>query len=238
MDKTVVIGLNGHAAQFRLEGDGYDLLSQYLERAAARLPADADRAEVLGDLERSVGDKLVALLGSQDRAITAGDMEGILDEIGGFDGEDDQATRKGLIPPRLRRLHRIRAGQQLAGVCAGLSAYADLDVGWVRLGFMVATALTLGLAALVYIALAFVLPISDTADAPIPPRNRRLERIKAGQQIAGVCNGLAAYSELDVAGVRTLFIFATVLTAGGFALVYAALALMLPIRSARPAAAR
>jgi phage shock protein PspC (stress-responsive transcriptional regulator) len=238
MDKTVDIGLNGHATQFRLEGDAYDRLSQYLDRAAARLPADADRAEVLGDLERSVGDKLAALLGSQDRAVTAADMDGILEEIGGFEAEDEQGIGKRLIPPRLRRLHRVRAGQQLAGVCAGLSAYADLDIGWVRLGFMAATAMTLGLAALVYIVLAFVLPISATADSPVPPRTRRLERIKEGQQIAGVCNGLAAYSEIKVSTVRTLFLFATLLTAGGFALVYAALAVILPVRSARAVPAR
>jgi phage shock protein PspC (stress-responsive transcriptional regulator) len=238
MDKTVVIGLNGHSAQFRLEGDAYDRLSQYLDRAAARLPADADRAEVLGDLEQSVGDKLVALLGSQDRAVTAADMDGILEEIGGYEGEDDQGVSKGLIPPRLRHLHRIRAGQQLAGVCAGLSAYADLDVGMVRFGFMVATTLTVGLAAVVYIVLAFVLPISDTADSPVPSRNRRLERIKDGQQIAGVCNGFAEYAEIKVSAVRAVFFFATLLTAGGFALVYAALALILPVRSARPVPAR
>jgi phage shock protein PspC (stress-responsive transcriptional regulator) len=236
MDKTAVISLNGHATQFRLEGDAYDLLSQYLDRAAARLPADADRAEVLGDLERSVGDKLVALLGSQDRTVTAADIEGILDEIGGFEGEDVEGTGQGLIPPRLRRLHRIRAGQQLAGVCTGLSAYADLDVGWVRFGFMVATAITLGLAAVVYIVLAFVLPISATADGPVP-RNRHLERIKDGQQVAGVCNGLAEYAEIKVNAVRAVFVFATLLTAGGFALVYGALALLLPIRSTGPAPA-
>src|SRR5450755_3980935 len=107
MDKTVVLSLNGHAGQFRLAGDGYDLLSQYLDRAAARLPADSDRAEVLGDLERSVGDKLVATLGSEDRIVTAADIEGILEEIGGFEGEDEQGTDGGVLR-RLRRLHRIR----------------------------------------------------------------------------------------------------------------------------------
>jgi phage shock protein PspC (stress-responsive transcriptional regulator) len=236
MDKTVVISLNGHAGQFRLDGDAYDLLAQYLDRAGARLPHDSDRAEVLGDLERSVGDKLVALLGSEDRAVTATDIEGILEEIGGFEGEDEQGTDSGVLR-RLRRLHRIRAGQQLAGVCTGLAAYADLDVNLVRFGFMVATAITLGLAAVVYIVLAFVLPISATADAPVPPRHR-LERIREGQQLAGVCNGLAAYAEIKVIAVRSVFFFATLLTAGGFALVYAVLAFMLPIRSARPTAAR
>ena len=242
MDKTVTVSLNGHAGQFRLEGDAYDRLSQYLDRAAARLPADSDRAEVLGDLERSVGDKLVAKLaatpGSEDRIVTATDIEASLEEIGGFDGEDELGTDDGLIPRRLRRLHRIRAGKQVAGVCTGLAAYADLDIKWVRLGFLAATALTAGVAAVVYIVLAFILPVSATADAPVPPRTRPLERIREGQQIAGVCNGLAAYAELDVAWVRVVFLAATVLTAGGFALVYAVLAFILPIRAARPFASR
>ena len=240
MDKTVTISLNGHAGQFRLDGEAYDELSRYLDRAAARLPADSDRAEVLGDLERSVGDKLVARLaatqGSEDRIVNVADIEEVLQEIGDFEGEDEQGTDLGVLR-RLRRMRRIRAGQQLAGVCTGLAAYADLDVNMVRFGFMVATTITLGLGALVYIVLAFVLPISASADAPVPPR-RRLERIRDGQQIAGVCNGLAEYAEIKVNAVRTMFLFATVLTAGGFALVYGALAFLLPVRAARPIAGR
>jgi phage shock protein PspC (stress-responsive transcriptional regulator) len=234
MDKTVVISLNGHAGQFRLAGDAYDLLAHYLDRAAARLPDDSDRAEVLGDLERSVGDKLVAMLGSEDRMVTAADIEAILEEIGGVDAEGDQETDDGPPRLRLRRLHRIREGKQVAGVCTGLAAYADLDLAWVRTGFVLATVFTAGIFAVVYVVLAFALPITATPNAQVPQRSRRLERIRAGQQIAGVCNGLAAYAELDVAWVRTLFIFATLLTAGGFVLVYAVLAFMLPVRAARP----
>jgi phage shock protein PspC (stress-responsive transcriptional regulator) len=226
--------LNGHAGQFRLEGDAYDLLSQYFDRAAARLPADSDRAEVLGDLERSVGDKLVAKLGSEDRIVSAADIEAILEEIGGFEGEDEPRTDEGLIPRRLRRLHRIRAGKRIAGVCTGLAAYADIDLTWVRTGFVIGTVFTAGIFAVVYIVLAFVLPITPTSEAAVPQSRRRLERIRQGQQIAGVCNGLAVYAELDVAWVRTLFIFATLLTGGGFLLVYVVLAFILPVRAARP----
>jgi phage shock protein PspC (stress-responsive transcriptional regulator) len=234
MDKTVVISLNGHAGPFRLEGDAYDLLSHYLDRAAARLPDDSDRAEVLGDLERSVGDKLVALLGSEDRVVTAADIDGILEEIGGFDTDSEQGTDEGMPRRRGRSLHRIREGKQVAGVCTGLAAYTDLDVAWVRTLFVLATVFTAGIFAVVYIVMAFVLPVAATSEAAIPQRIRHLDRIREGKQIAGVCTGLAAYAELDVAWVRTLFFFATLLTAGGFALVYIVLAFMLPVRAARP----
>jgi phage shock protein C len=58
-----------------------------------------------------------------------------------------------------RRLYRIREGQQLAGVCNGLAAYAELPVDWVRTLFVLGTLVTAGLLGLVYIALAFILPV-------------------------------------------------------------------------------
>lgn len=68
-----------------------------------------------------------------------------------------------------------------------------------------------------------------------PPRPRRLARIREGQKLTGVCVGLAAYIELDVAWIRTFFIFATLFTAGLFGLVYVALVFLLPIEPSREA---
>ena len=42
MDKTIVIGLNGHAERFRLDENAYDRLARYLGRAALRLQDDPD----------------------------------------------------------------------------------------------------------------------------------------------------------------------------------------------------
>jgi phage shock protein C len=50
-----------------------------------------------------------------------------------------------------------------------------------------------------------------------------------------VCNGVAAYADLPVDWVRTLFIFATLLTAGIFSLVYVALAFILQVDATRDA---
>jgi phage shock protein PspC (stress-responsive transcriptional regulator) len=166
MDKTIVIGLNGHAEPYRLREDAYDRLAKYLDQAASRLQDDPDRAEVLGDLERSVGDKLVILLGSDDRLVTAADIDGVLEEIGAVDtGHEPVAEEAGFPPrPRTRRLQRIREGQQLVGVCNGLAAYAELDVAWVRTFFVLATIFTAGIFGLVYVALAFILPVAETRD--------------------------------------------------------------------------
>lgn len=164
MDKTIMIGLTGHADQYRLDEDAYDRLTRYLDQAAARLHDDPDRAEVLGDLERSVGDKLAALLGTEDRLITAADIDGVLEEIGAVDTGRDPGSEDADTRPRSRRLQRIREGQQIAGVCNGLAAYAELDVDWVRTGFVLGTLVTAGILGLVYIALAFILPVAATRE--------------------------------------------------------------------------
>jgi phage shock protein PspC (stress-responsive transcriptional regulator) len=160
MDKTILVGLNGHTERYRLDTNAYDRLRRYLDRAAVRLNDEADRDEVLGDLERSIGDRLAALPESGDRIVSAADVEGILDEIGvvdtGMGAEPDEDVRA----PRRRRLQRIREGQEIAGVCNGLASYAEVDVDWVRTVFVLGTIVTAGILGLVYIALIFILPIA------------------------------------------------------------------------------
>lgn len=164
MDKTIVVGLTGHDRRYRLEEHAYDRLARYLERAAARLQDDPDRAEVLGDLERSVGDRLAALAGSGDPLVSVGDIDAILEEIGAVDTGSDPRTDGAVPKPRARRLRRIREGQEIAGVCTGLAAYAELDVDWVRTLFVLGTLVTAGILGLVYLALVFILPIDATRE--------------------------------------------------------------------------
>jgi len=167
MDKTISVGLSGHDQQFRMEQGAYDSLVRYLERAEGRLQDDPDRAEVLRDLERSIGDRLAALPGTGDRLVTADEIEEVLDEVGAVDtGRADE--HEGVPPagqPRRRRLTRIREGQQIAGVCTGLAAYSEIRVDWVRTIFVLAALVTAGLFVIVYIAMAFILPVVEAPEA-------------------------------------------------------------------------
>ncbi len=165
MDKTIVIGLSGHAERYRLDEAAYDRLARYLDRATARLRDDPDQAEILGDLERSVGDKLAALIGTSDRLVTTSDIDGVLEEIGSVETGREPDLHEGGAQPRTRRLQRIREGQQIAGVCTGLAAYAEMDVDWVRTIFILGTLVTAGILGVVYIALAFILPIAPKREA-------------------------------------------------------------------------
>ncbi len=58
---------------------------------------------------------------------------------------------------------------------------------------------------------------------------KRLYRIREGQKIAGVCTGLAAYADLDVDIVRTIFVLLAIFSVGAFALVYVAMMFLVPV---------
>ena len=175
MDKTINVGLSGHDQQFRLSQGAYDRLARYLDRAEARLQADPDRAEVLRDLERSIGDRLAASSEPADRVVAAAEIEAILDDVGTVgsdsdtdtDFDSDRAREPGAAPTRTRRrrLMRVREGQAIAGVCTGLAAYSEIRVDWVRTIFVLAAIFTAGFFVLVYIAMAFILPVAETQEA-------------------------------------------------------------------------
>src|SRR6202020_2497077 len=57
---------------------------------------------------------------------------------------------------------------------------------------------------------------------------KRLYQIREGAMLSGVCTGLAAYLNIDVAMVRIVFVLLTLLTTGAWLLVYLIMMLVVP----------
>ncbi|UYN91032.1 MAG: PspC domain-containing protein [Anaerolineales bacterium] len=160
MKNLVLITLSGHSASFKAEQDAYDALRQYLDRAKRSLQADPDHEEVLRDLEQSIGEKLAARLASAEQVLTLADIKAVLAEVGPVAGDSGTHT-----PPKgRRRLVRIQEGQDILGICQGLSAYSDIDVDWIRTIFVGLALVTGGAFILVYFAAAFFLPVVATRE--------------------------------------------------------------------------
>lgn len=68
----------------------------------------------------------------------------------------------------------------------------------------------------------------DGEDGAHPPPPRRVYRIYEGAMVSGVCNGLAAYFNLDPTIVRVLFVLLSIVTGGGMLIGYLVLVLVLP----------
>ncbi len=162
MHRVTVIDLEGQATPFRIHEDAYDALSRYLGHARLRLAEDPDGKEILADLERSIGEKLAERRGGGDRILAMADVAAVLNDVGPVGGEGAAAAAPSR--PRRRRLYRIKAGQEIAGVCEGVSAYTEIDVAWVRTIFFALALVTAGIFILVYLALVFILPITATRE--------------------------------------------------------------------------
>ena len=61
-----------------------------------------------------------------------------------------------------------------------------------------------------------------------PQPRKRLFKIREGAMWAGVCNGIAAYINVDVTWVRIAFVLLTIFSWGGMFLVYIVLAFIVP----------
>jgi phage shock protein PspC (stress-responsive transcriptional regulator) len=169
MHTVVVVDLTGQAHPFRVHEDAYETLRAYLDHARSRLGDDLDAAEVLADIERSIGDRLGSLPDAVDRVFSRADVSAVLDAVGAVEAPSpigaSAAASEPPAPrrrPRNRRLYRIHENQALGGVCTGLATYADVDLDVVRWIVALLTVFTFGGFALVYLVLMFVLPVVDT----------------------------------------------------------------------------
>jgi phage shock protein PspC (stress-responsive transcriptional regulator) len=185
MNKVITINLNGTA--YQLEEDGYEALRTYMESAGRRLDGNPDKAEIIADIEQSIGDKFRALLGAVKNVVATKEVQDVIAEMGPVQDGSEANETPAAAPSAGRgpagggskegpaagaaasagaklpkRLYRIREGAKIGGVCNGLAAYFGIEVTIVRLLF-VFLFLTFGSGILVYIIMMLVIPEANTA---------------------------------------------------------------------------
>jgi phage shock protein PspC (stress-responsive transcriptional regulator) len=118
----------------------------------------------------------------------------------------------------MKKFHRLAEDKKLAGVCAGLGEYFDIDPVFFRLFFLVSLFFG-GIGALIYLLLWIMAPEKPGAEgARAPAAGLHLSR--ADRKIAGVCGGLGEWLDID---------FILLALAGGLGIVvYIVLWLFLP----------
>ena len=174
MNKVITINLNGNA--YQLEEDGYEALRTYLESAARRLEGNPDKAEIIADIEQSIGDKFRAVLGVAKTVVVTKEVEDVIAEMGPVQdasGADEpagagavrggpEAAAPGATSGTPKRLYKIRDGAMIGGVCNGIAAYFGIDVAIVRIAFAF-TAFMWGSGIVLYILMMIILPRAETS---------------------------------------------------------------------------
>ena len=103
----------------------------------------------------------------------------------------------------MKKLHRLASDKKLAGVCAGLGEYFDVDPVFFRLFFLVSLFLG-GLGALVYLLLWIMAP-EKAGDGRVRPA-AALHRSRSDRKLAGVCGGLGEWLDVDPVFLRVALI--------------------------------
>jgi phage shock protein C len=111
----------------------------------------------------------------------------------------------------IRRLTRSRATGNIAGVCAGIADYFEVDVVLVRVAWVVFSIVPGAVIGGVLAYLAAWLIIPESSDGADLPAGRRLTRSMVDKRIAGVCGGLAEYFGVDATAVRLVWVIFSIL---------------------------
>jgi phage shock protein PspC (stress-responsive transcriptional regulator) len=111
----------------------------------------------------------------------------------------------------VRRLTRSRTDGKIAGVCAGIANYFDVDPVLVRAAWVVFSIVPGAIIGGVIAYLAAWLVIPEATEPAAAPHGRRLTRSATDKKIAGVCGGIAEYFDVDATPVRLLWVILSVL---------------------------
>jgi phage shock protein C len=108
-----------------------------------------------------------------------------------------------------KRLTRLPSAGRIAGVCAGLAEYFDVDVTLVRLAWVILSIVPGGIigGVIVYAVAWAIVPPATRGDQAAS--GRRLRRSSTNVRVAGVCAGIGEYFDVDPTIVRLLWVVLT-----------------------------
>ena len=142
MKKVLNISLANRS--FTLEEEAYKRLSDYLEHFRTRLAASSgvpytQSAEVMDDLESRIAELFIQEVGTDGRVVKLDLVDRVTSQLGAPESpnagpsptyDDDAPVRK--------KVYRDYDNRRIAGVCAGLATYLDIDVVLARVLMLVA----------------------------------------------------------------------------------------------------
>lgn len=135
MKETVNVNIGSVA--FTLDDDAYRALKRYFKRIENRLP-ETDK-ETMEDIERRVAELLSEKIYTPQRVVTLAEVEATMQQIGDPDTfgtarvADSETEENTATQQPAHRIYRPRERRSIAGVCAGIAEYFDLDTTLVRL---------------------------------------------------------------------------------------------------------
>jgi phage shock protein PspC (stress-responsive transcriptional regulator) len=150
-----------------IEEDAYEMLTVYLNEVKQHFARNADDFEIVTDIENRIAEMFAEMLSVQQKqVINSKDVESVITQMGSvkdFEASEEPAEGTQPIPEYdpIKKLYRDKDRAMVAGVCAGLGHYLDVDIKWVRL-FAFVTIFIFGSGILAYIIFWIMVPKAKT----------------------------------------------------------------------------
>ena len=166
MNKTININLGG--VFFHIDEIAYQKLKGYLDAIRRSLSDDPQgRDEIITDIETRIGELLSEKVKDVRQVVNESDIDEVIEVMGKpedymVDDEifsDERYTGYG--KRKTKKLYRDGTDKFLGGVSSGIAHYLNVDVIWIRLGWLVA-AFGFGFGFIVYPLLWILLPEATT----------------------------------------------------------------------------
>jgi len=149
-----------------LDEDAYERLNKYLNEIYRHFKNKKGHEEIISDIENRIVELFQHKLNDKKQVISIEDVNEISAAMGhpsdfDNDSEEEQIYAADVYVRGKKRLFRDKENGMIAGVCAGLGAYFDVDKVWFRIVFLVAF-FAGGSGFLVYLILWIALPPART----------------------------------------------------------------------------
>jgi len=228
-----IININFHSRVVPIEESAYEILQQYIESLRRHFANEEGRDEIISDIENRFAELFSDTLKKGAACITDADVNAIIASMGRPEDFDDDEVKvqnqlgassgssqqsntgsstsdstsgntsftNSSIPHG--RFYRDENQKVVAGICAGIANYFNIDPLVVRILFVIFS-FAGGFGFITYLVLWVAVPSS--ASVVIGSPKKRLFRDPDNKLIAGVCSGLSQYFGVNVWIPRVLFL--------------------------------
>ena len=164
MKKILQINIRGTV--FQIDEDAYEKLNKYLNEIYRHFKSKKGHEDIINDIENRIVELFQNKLNDKKQVVAIEDVEEVISVMGhpsdfDSDSEEEHNYISPLVQRGRRRLFRDKENSMIAGVCAGLGAYFDVDKVWFRIAFLIAF-FGAGSGFLVYIVLWIAVPPART----------------------------------------------------------------------------
>ncbi len=161
MNKTIIINIGN--AIVHIEEQAYEILMAYLNEIKQHFAKGVDDFEIVKDIENRIAEMFAEILQKgQKQAIDVADVRSVIAQMGSVsdfvaDDETQNSAQYDANYVGIKKLYRDTEGGVIAGVCAGLAHYLNIEKRWLRVAFFLLIFLG-GSGILAYFILWLVIP--------------------------------------------------------------------------------